>query len=105
MEMFGYRYLLGEPWLPYSIFIALVSVALSIFFVRRMPMRPWLSFLLTCLTAFFTAFLASGIANGFSGGGEALFWNLFGGAFFAPIWLPVCAVVHIVLRRDLIRRR
>lgn len=103
--MFGYEYLLGEPWLPYSIVVALLSAALSIFFVKLMPMSPWMSFLFTCLTAFISAVFASGIKMGFSGGGEAVFWNLFGGALFAPIWLPVCVVVHAALRRELIRRR
>lgn len=104
MDALGYRYLLGDPWLPFSIAIAVVSLALSVFLVKRMPSRPWQAFILSCLAAYFVAFLASGLRTGFSGGGEAVFWNVLGAAMFAPIWLPVCAIVHIVLRWGRIRR-
>ncbi len=70
-----------------------------------MPNRPWQAFMLSCLAAYLAAFLVSGFKIGLSGGGEAIFWNAFGAVVFAPIWFPVCAIVHIILRRDQIRRR
>jgi hypothetical protein len=105
MDVLGYRYLLGDPWLPYSIGIAVLSVALSIILAKRMPSRPFKAFILSCLAAYFVAFLASGLRQGFLGGVEALIWNVLGATLFAPIWLPVCAISHIVLRRYLHRRR
>lgn len=105
IEALGYRYLLGDPWLPYTIGVTVVTVFVSIFFVRRLPNAPWIAFLLSCAVTFFLAFWIVGLRHGFSGGGEAIFWNALGGALLGPVWLPACALVHIILRRDLIQRR
>ena len=97
--------LLGAYWSPYAIGIAGFSIALSIIFVKLMPNRPVQAFILSCLAACFVAFLASGLRAGFGGGGEALFWNGLAAVLFAPIWFPACVIAHIVLRRNLKRRR
>ena len=103
--LFGYRYLLGDPWLPYSIGIAGFSIVLSIISVKLMPNRPVQAFILSCLAAYFVAFLASGLRAGFGGGSEALFWNGFMAVVFAPIWFPVCVIAHFVLHRNQTERR
>ena len=105
MEALGYDILLSDPWLPYTMAVGGFSLLVSIIAVRLSPNKPWVAFFQSCLAAFIGAYVASGVRTGFSGGGEAIFWNVLGAVLFAPIWLPATAVIHVILRRDLIRRR
>ena len=105
MEFFGYEYLFSTQWLRFSIAVAVISGTVSVVMVKLMSERPWQAFLLSCVAAYVAAFFVSGLKIGLSGGGEAVFWNALGAALFAPVWLPVCAIAHIAMRRGAIRRR